>query len=111
MKRYAPAYRFFVSSPQSLLSRTITLSGSIRDTLESKLARFEQLEHDMSDPAVLADGNRMSATAREHGSLAKLATKYREFKKIGDEIRGCQEMIDAAADAEEREMAEWRSST
>ncbi len=82
------------------------MSGSIRDTLESKLARFEQLEHDMSDPAVLADGNRMGATAREHGSLAKLATKYREFKKIGEELRGCQEMIDAASDAEEREMAE-----
>ena len=60
------------------------MSGSIRDTLEDKLSRFEQLERDMSDPEVLGDGARMSATAREHGGLAKLANKYREFKRLTD---------------------------
>ncbi len=34
------------------------MSGTIRDTLEEKLARFEQLERNMSDPEVLADGAR-----------------------------------------------------
>ena len=82
------------------------MSGSIRDTLEEKLARFEQLERDMGDPEVLGDGARMSATAREHGGLAKLANKYREFKRLSDEIRGCQEMAAAAEDSDEREMAE-----
>lgn len=82
------------------------MSGSIRDTLEEKLARYQRLEKDMSDPAVQADGNRMSATAREHGSLAKAATKYRDFKRLTDEIHGCQEMAEAAEDVEERELAE-----
>ena len=82
------------------------MSGSIRDTLEDKLARFEQLERDMSDPEVQGDGARMSATAREHGGLAKLANKYRDFKRMTDEIRDCKEMAEAAEDAEEREMAE-----
>lgn len=82
------------------------MSGSIRDTLEDKLARFEQLERDMSDPEVLGNGARMSATAREHGGLAKLANKYRDFKRMTDEIRDCKEMAEAAQDAEEREMAE-----
>src|SRR5688500_13793813 len=82
------------------------MSGSIRDILEEKLSRFEQLESDLSDPAVLADGNRMGATAREHGGLAKLANKYREYKRLAEEIRGCQEMAATAADADEREMAE-----
>lgn len=80
--------------------------SSIRDLLEEKLSRFEQLERDMSDPDVLGDGARMSATAREHGGLAKLAGKYREFKRLTDEIHGCQEMAEAAEDSEEREMAE-----
>lgn len=48
----------------------------------------------------------MGAAAREHGSLARLATKYREFKKLSEEIAGCQEMAEAAEDAEERELAE-----
>ena len=82
------------------------MSGSILDTLEDKLQRFNQLERDMADPEVLGDGARMSAAAREHGGLAKLATKYREFKRINEEIRGCKEMAEAAEDADEREMAE-----
>ncbi|MDG2220804.1 MAG: peptide chain release factor 1 [Rubripirellula sp.] len=82
------------------------MSSSIRDTLEEKLHRFEQLESDMADPAVQGDSARMSAAAREHGGLAKVANKYREFKKLTDEIRGCKEMAEAAEDPEEREMAE-----
>ncbi len=82
------------------------MSGSIRDTLEQKLSRFEQLERDMSDPDVVGDGGRMGATAREHGGLARVANRYREFKRISDEIHGCQEMAKTADDPEEREMAE-----
>lgn len=80
--------------------------STIRDQLEEKLRRFEKLERDMSDPEVLGDGARMSATAREHGGLAKLAGRYREFKRMSKEIVGCKEMAEAAEDSEEREMAE-----
>ncbi|MFG0290860.1 MAG: peptide chain release factor 1 [Rhodopirellula sp. JB044] len=82
------------------------MSGSIRDNLEEKLARFVQLESDMSDPDVLGDGARMSATAREHGGLAKVVGKYREFKRLSEEIQDCHEMAEATDDFEEREMAE-----
>ena len=82
------------------------MSGSIRDTLEEKLARFTQLEREMSDPEVLGTGARMGAAAREHGGLAKIANKYRDFKRLTDEIRGCKVMIEEAEDVEEREMAE-----
>jgi len=60
----------------------------------------------MSDPVVLADGSRMSAAAREHGGLHKLASRYREFSRLVEEIRGCQEMASAATDDDERAMAE-----
>ncbi|TWT83152.1 Peptide chain release factor RF1 [Planctomycetes bacterium CA13] len=85
--------------------------STIRDTLEEKLARFKQLEADMSNPAVLGDGARMSATAREHGGLAKVAGKYREFKRLTDEIRECEEMAEAASDPDERDMAEAEMAT
>ncbi len=52
----------------------------MRKMLEEKLARFEELERQMSDPEVLSDASRMTAVAREHGSLAKLATKYRDVQ-------------------------------
>ena len=58
----------------------------MRKDLDEKLARFEQLENLMMDPEVTASSARMSAVAREHGSLAKLATKYRRFKQINAQI-------------------------
>ena len=77
----------------------------MRELLESKLARFEQLEKDLIDPEILADGVRLTAAAREHGSLAKLAKKYRRFKELNDEIVEAQEMIDGD-DADMKELAE-----
>ena len=52
----------------------------MRDVLEQKLNRFEELERQLVDPQVLANSARVGTIAREHGSLAKLATKYRRFK-------------------------------
>jgi peptide chain release factor 1 len=77
----------------------------MRDMLEQKLARFEELEQLMMDPDVVADANRMAAIAREHGSLAKLSTKYRSFKTTNEEIAELSEMAQSS-DAEEQEMAE-----
>jgi len=58
------------------------------------------------DPDVLADGLRMTSVAREHGSLAKLATKYRRFKDINQQIRETRELAEGADDYEMRELAE-----
>lgn len=77
----------------------------MRDLLDQKLARFEALEKQLLDPEVLADGARMAAIMREHGSLAKLATKYRRFKELNQEIAEALEMM-KSHDAELRELAE-----
>jgi len=78
---------------------------SLRKTLDEKLDRFQQLEQQLVDPAVLAQPARVAAAAREHGSLAKLATKYRRFQILNSQIGETQDMIEGK-DAELREMAE-----
>jgi peptide chain release factor 1 len=78
---------------------------SLRDQLEEKLGRFEELERQLVDPEVLANAGKVAAAAREHGSLGKLAKKYRRFKSLNDQIAEAQEMIDGK-DADMREMAE-----
>jgi peptide chain release factor 1 len=78
---------------------------SLRKTLDEKLDRFQQLEQQLVDPAVLAQPARVAAAAREHGSLAKLATKYRRFQVLNNQIGETQDMIEGK-DAELREMAE-----
>lgn len=77
----------------------------MRDMLEKKLGRFEDLEKSLVDPDVLSNSNKLAAVAREHGSLAKLANKYRRFKEINSEVAETQEMIDGD-DPEMRELAE-----
>ncbi len=77
----------------------------MREMLEEKLTRFEHLENQMSDPKVQSNSNKMAEVAREHGSLAKLATKYRRFKGICTEIDEVREMA-TSNDPEERELAE-----
>jgi peptide chain release factor 1 len=77
----------------------------MRDLLEQKLARFEQLEKDLISPEVLSSPARITAVMREHGSLARLANRYRKFKQITGQIAEAQQMIDGD-DAEMRELAE-----
>ena len=78
---------------------------SMREMLEEKLARFEELEKQLSDPEVLANSAKMTAVAREHGSLGRLAKKIRDFKGIQQQIQEAQEMI-AGDDPEMAELAE-----
>ena len=77
----------------------------MREMLDEKLARFEELERQMLDPDVQANPSRMATVAREHGSLAKLATKYRAFRNVCDEISELKQMAEGDDD-DAQEMAE-----
>ena len=77
----------------------------MREMLDEKLKRFEELEQQLSDPEVQSNSSKMAAVAREHGSLAKLANKYRNFTGVIKEIEEVREMA-GSSDADEREMAE-----
>ncbi|MEM8735529.1 MAG: peptide chain release factor 1 [Planctomycetota bacterium] len=83
---------------------------NVREDLESKLSRFEELEQMMADPDVMSDSSKMAAYAREHGSLAKLANKYRTYKKMSSDI---DELVVMAGsdDPEEKAMAEDELAT
>jgi peptide chain release factor 1 len=77
----------------------------MREMLDEKLNRFEELERQLGDPTVLANSARVGAIAREHGSLAKLATKYRRFKQLNQQIAEARELAEGG-DGDMRELAE-----
>ena len=77
----------------------------MREMLDAKLKRFEELEQQLVDPEVLSDPNRVAAVSREHGSLARLAGKYRKFKEINHEIADTTSLIEGD-DLEMRQLAE-----
>lgn len=82
----------------------------MREMLDEKLDRYTELEKQMADPAVQTDANKMAAIAREHGSLAKIATKYRRFRTVLGELEEVREMAESG-DAEEKELAEDEMGT
>jgi peptide chain release factor 1 len=77
----------------------------MRDDLEKKLARFEEIDRLLIDPEVLANGAKLAALSKERGSLAKLAGKYKQFKELNQQIADANEMI-ADGDKDLRELAE-----
>ncbi len=79
--------------------------SELRESLDQKLNRFEELEQLMTDPVILSDSNKIAAIAREHGSLAKLVGKYRRFRALVNEIGELRKMA-TSPDGDEREMAE-----
>lgn len=77
----------------------------MRDDLEQKLARYEEIDKLLMDPEVLGNGARLTALSRERGSLAKLAGKYKQFKDLNRQIAETNEMIESG-DKDMRELAE-----
>ena len=77
----------------------------MRKLLEEKLARFEHLERQMIDPEVLVQSSRLVAIAREHGSLARLANRYRRFKNLIGQIADVEQLV-KDDDPELRELAQ-----
>ena len=77
----------------------------MRQLLDEKLSRFTELERLMVDPAVLADSGRMQSIAREHGSIAKVAVKYRRFIQLNTEVEEAGEML-KGGDPDLKELAQ-----
>ncbi|HEY7152847.1 MAG TPA: peptide chain release factor 1 [Gemmataceae bacterium] len=73
---------------------------------EQALARYHELEQQLSDPAVVADRARFTRTAKEHGALAKRVKPYLEYKKVSEDLAQAQALLDAETDAEMRQYAE-----
>ena len=73
--------------------------------LQRKLKRFEELEAQLQDPAVLSDPNRLRAVQREYGGLTKTAQIMRAFNELEENIAVAQEMIEEETDSDAAEYA------
>jgi len=66
--------------------------------LEQSLTRYRELEGQMADPAVIADRNRYTHAAKEHGALAKLVKPYLEYRKISEDVSHAEALAAAEND-------------
>src|SRR5438093_11003708 len=75
-------------------------------TFEQSLQRYQDVEQQLADPAVIGDRTRYTQLAKEHGSLAKLVKPYLDYLSVSDEVKHAQELIEAEKDAAMRKYAE-----
>src|SRR5215471_15596365 len=73
--------------------------------LEQLEKRFDDLNRQMADPAVIADPEQYRKVTRAHSELSEVVAKYREWKKVDDSLAQARAMLDEK-DADLRAMAE-----
>jgi len=75
------------------------------DRLDQMEARYEELGHQLADPALVTDQKKFSATAKAHRDLEPVVEKLREFREVKQGVADANTML-ADSDADIRQMAE-----
>ena len=68
---------------------------------------YEDLTAQISSPEIMSDMSTYAKTMKQHRVLEEIVVKYRDVKRMNEELAGAKELLDAAGDdAEMREMAQ-----
>ncbi len=74
--------------------------------LDLVLQKYEELSLTVSDPDVIANQTEWQKRIKEMGEMEPIVTKYREYKKVEDDLASTKELLDESGlDDEMREMA------
>ena len=72
------------------------------EKLQAVEDKYRELESLLADPAVIADVPRWQAYSKEHAELAPIVGKYREYRKLEQEIASDKAMFSEPLDEEQR---------
>jgi peptide chain release factor 1 len=79
----------------------------ILDLVDQIEARFDGLQSDLSDPAVISDRERFTAASRAYRELEPAAKLASEYRRAVDDLEGARELLaEDGDDPELRELAE-----
>ena len=73
------------------------------DKLQEVENRYEELNKLITDPEVISDQNSFKKYMKEQSGLTEVVEKYREYKKVKQNMNEAEEML---SDPEMKEMAE-----
>ena len=76
------------------------------DRLEGAENRYEEINHRLSDPLVPGNQDEYRKLMKEHSDLGEIVAKYREYKKVSNNIKEARELLDDTLDKDFREMVQ-----
>ncbi|MHC4260485.1 MAG: peptide chain release factor 1, partial [Planctomycetota bacterium] len=83
------------------------LENSLLAKLDQIEARFEQIEQQITDPAIASDPARLIALSKEQGKLKSIVARYREYKTTVAGIKDAEQILqDSSIDEDFRGLAE-----
>jgi peptide chain release factor 1 len=75
------------------------------EKLEAIENTYEELTQQMADSNVIVDQSRYTKVAKQHRELEPIVEKYRELRKLDNDIAGAREILRETVDEEMRELA------
>lgn len=76
------------------------------DRLQMAENRYDEINHKLSDPSVIANQDEYRKLMKEHADMQDIVNKYNEYKKVSKEISDAKEMLNEKLDKDFREMVE-----
>ncbi|NJD03169.1 MAG: peptide chain release factor 1 [Ruminiclostridium sp.] len=76
------------------------------DRLEVTENRYEEINQRLSDPRILDNQDEYRKLMKEHSDLEEIVAKYREYKKVGKDIKEARELLDDTLDKDFRVMVQ-----
>ncbi len=67
---------------------------------------YEEINEQLSSPDITSDIQAYTKLMKKHRSLGEIVEKYREVKKMKEDLTGAREVLDLTDDEEMRELAE-----
>lgn len=66
---------------------------------------YEELTEQISSPEIMSDMKAYAKAMKQHSDLGEVVGKYREVKKMQEDLQGARDLLDMADDDEMRELA------
>lgn len=77
----------------------------MREKLDQIEKKYDELTAQISSPEFMNDMSSYAKLMKQHRSLGEIVEKYREVRKMRDDLLGAKELAEMADDAEMKEMA------
>lgn len=81
------------------------------DKLAALEEKYDALTAQLSDPEIVSDATRYAKLAKQHGELAEVVEKFREYKTVEADLAGARELLNETDDPDLAALAREEIAT
>src|SRR5690606_41590423 len=83
--------------------------STVLERLEAMEGRYEKLTEELSKPEVISNQAEFQKLAKAHAELSAIVEKYRQYKKLGEDLKEARDRLKENLEADFRAMAIGRA--